>query len=135
MRNPLNSIINQGKILSALCSQAFKELKDSNLAETVRTTMNDIFKRIKKGNEIQNASSSMLLLNVEDILGFAQIKAGKFSKVEKKFNIKRCIEEIISILSYQAESKEVTISCQFHGFPLKLTNKDSNASNQSIGNE
>ena len=55
----------------------------------------------------------MLLLNVEDILGFAQIKAGKFSKVEKKFNIKRCVEEIISILSYQAESKEVTISCQF----------------------
>lgn len=73
--------------------------------------MNEIFERIKKGNEIQNASSNMLLLNVEDILGFAQIKAGRFSKNEKRFNIKRCIEEIISILSYQAESKEVTISC------------------------
>jgi len=42
----------------------------------------------------------MLLMNVEDILGFAQLKAGKFKKVEKRFNIKRAIEEIISIQSY-----------------------------------
>jgi hypothetical protein len=30
-----------------------------------------ILERVKKGNEIQNASSNMLLLNVEDILGYA----------------------------------------------------------------
>jgi two-component system, sensor histidine kinase and response regulator len=41
-----------------------------------------------------------LLLNVEDILGFAQLKAGKFTKIIKRFSIKRCIEEIISIQFY-----------------------------------
>jgi signal transduction histidine kinase len=110
-------------------------LKNSvGLSEEILKSLNEIFLRIKKGNEIQSASSSMLLLNVEDILGFAQIKAGKFSKIEKKFNIKRCVEEIVSILSYQAESKEVTISCQFLGFPSKATvNRNSNASSDSIG--
>jgi hypothetical protein len=38
-----------------------------------------------------------LHLNVEDDLGFAQLKAGKFVKIVKKFNIKRAIDEIISI--------------------------------------
>ena len=46
---------------------------------------------------IQSSSSSLLLLNVEDILGFAQIKAGKFLIHEKKFNINRAINEIIQI--------------------------------------
>jgi len=34
-------------------------------------------------------------MNVEDILGYAQIKANKFNKIIKKFNIKKAIEEII----------------------------------------
>jgi signal transduction histidine kinase len=75
--------------------------------------------QILKGNEIQTSSSNMLLLNVEDILGFAQLKAGKFSKIVKKFNIKRCIEEIISIQIYQAKSKNIDLSCEFLGFPVK----------------
>ena len=52
---------------------------------------------MSKGNEIQTSSSNLLLLNVEDILGFAQLKAGKFIKIIKKFNVKRAIDEIISI--------------------------------------
>ena len=52
---------------------------------------------MSKGNEIQTSSSNLLLLNVEDILGYAQLKAGKFVKNIKKFNIKRAVEEIISI--------------------------------------
>jgi Cu-Zn family superoxide dismutase len=36
-------------------------------------------------------------VSVEDILGFAQLKAGKFIKIIQKFNIKRAIDEIISI--------------------------------------
>lgn len=50
-----------------------------------------------KGNEISQSSSNLLLLNVEDILGYAQLKAGKFTKIIKKFNIKRCIDDIIGI--------------------------------------
>jgi hypothetical protein len=56
-----------------------------------------ILHQILKGNQIQTSSSSLLLLNVEDILGFAQLKAGKFVKIIKKFSIKRAIEDIVSI--------------------------------------
>ena len=60
-----------------------------------------------------------MLLNVEDILGYAQLKAGKFRKDLKKFNICRAIEEIISIQKYQAESKNIEIKTKFIGFPPK----------------
>jgi signal transduction histidine kinase len=62
----------------------------------------------------------LLLLNVEDILGFAQLKAGKFYKDIKKFNIKRAVQEIISIQQYQAESKNIIIESDFIGFPAKM---------------
>ena len=43
-------------------------------------------------------------MNVEDILGYAQIKANKFNKVIKMFNIKRAIEDINLIQKYKADS-------------------------------
>ena len=36
-------------------------------------------------------------MNVEDILGYAQIKANKFNKIIKIFNIKKSIEDINQI--------------------------------------
>jgi hypothetical protein len=48
-------------------------------------------------------------MNVEDILGYAQIKANKFSKVIKPFNIKRAIEDINNIQQYKADSKNITL--------------------------
>ena len=72
-----------------------------------------------KGNLIQTSSSNLLLLNVEDILGYAQLKAGKFIKIVKRFNVKRAIEDIASIQMYQAESKNIKLSCHFIGFPAK----------------
>jgi signal transduction histidine kinase len=78
---------------------------------------------ICKSVSIMTSSSSLLLLNVEDILGFAQLKAGKFVKVIKGFNIKRAVEEIVAIQQYQAESKNISIRTEFIGFPLKSTGK------------
>ena len=65
--------------------------------ETLYIQLQFIYKQVIKGNEIQTSSSSLLLLNVEDILGYAQLKAGKFVKNIKKFNIKRAVDEIVSI--------------------------------------
>ena len=55
-------------------------------------------------------------MNVEDILGYAQLKAGKFRKDIKRFNIQRAINEIIAIQSYQADSKGIVIATDFIGF-------------------
>ena len=99
MRNPLNSIINQCKIMQIICQQFFGTLENiSGIVERpIYNQLAFIYEQVSKGNEIQTSSSSLLLLNVEDILGYAQLKAGKFVKNIKKFNIKRAVEEIVSI--------------------------------------
>jgi signal transduction histidine kinase len=61
-------------------------------------------------------SSELLLLHVEDILGYAQLKAGKFIKNIQKFNVKKAVEDIVNIQRYQADSKEISIETMFYGF-------------------
>jgi signal transduction histidine kinase len=98
MRNPLNSIVNQCTIMESLL-HSFKLLIEqikklgagfSNLEEQFV----EIHKEVSSSINIQQSSSNLLLMNVEDILGYAQIKANKFNKIIKKFNIKKAIEEI-----------------------------------------
>jgi len=62
---------------------------------------------------------------VESVLGFADMRSGKFAKNLKKFNIKKTIDELIEIQHYQAESKSIDILCSFKGFTSKLS--DGNA--------
>ena len=58
-------------------------------------------------------------MNVEDILGYAQIKANKFNKVIKKFSIKTAINEINDIQRYKADSQNIQMITSFTGFPKK----------------
>ena len=121
MRNPLNSIINQCKILFAMIA-IFKTILgvcSSVLSNSVFSKLEEVYTEISKSVSIMSSSSNLLLLNVEDILGFAQIKAGRFVKDVKKFNIKRAIEEIVAIQQYQAETKNIVIQTEFFGFPPK----------------
>jgi len=60
-----------------------------------------------RGNELQASSSGILLLNVEDLLSFAHIKAGTFEKHEHRFNIKKAVEDVIGLQAYQASSKDI----------------------------
>lgn len=57
------------------------------------------------------------MLNVEDILGYAQIQNGRFQKNVKPFNIKRAVYDIMEIQEYQANAKSINISAEFHSFP------------------
>jgi signal transduction histidine kinase len=88
-----------------------------------------IYDQIFKGHKLQFSSSNLLLLNVEDFLGLAQIKAGKFFKNINKFNIKTTIEEIMEMQSYQAETKQIGLSTKFIGFPAKRGDIIQNNSN------
>lgn len=57
-------------------------------------------------------------MNVEDILGFAQIKAGKFTKAVKPFSVKRAIEETMTIQQYKADSLKINMESEFVGFEV-----------------
>lgn len=91
------------------------------MTDSFLTAFDDILEEMNKSVKVMTSSSSLLLMNVEDILGYAQLKAGKFVKNIQTFNIKRAVEDIVAIQQYQAESKNVIISTDFIGFPLRST--------------
>lgn len=120
MRNPLNSIINQCKLLYTFITQQFNLISKNKqaLGQQATIELEDLHGEIMNSVSVMNSSSNMLLLHVEDILGYAQLKAGKFIKDIKSFNVRRTIDEIISIQQYKAEAKNIIISTSFLGFPL-----------------
>ena len=102
MRNPLNSIINECKIqqimifsLQQLMSTCQQMMPPDIFSQTV-----DVIQKLMRGNKVQKSSSELLMLNVEDILGYAQIKNNRFTKHLKPFNIKRSVQDIMEIQEY-----------------------------------
>lgn len=79
----------------------------------------DLHAEMVQSVSVMSSSSQLLLMNVEDILGYAQLQAGKFVKQIRQFNVKRAIQDIISIQKYQADAKQIKISTEFLGFPTK----------------
>lgn len=99
MRNPLNSIINQCKLLYSFLIQQYEVIgrnKQAIGAEAM-VAIDDLHNEMMSSVKVMTSSSNMLLLNVEDILGYAQLKAGKFMKNIQRFNVKNTIDEIVSI--------------------------------------
>lgn len=76
MRNPLNSIINECQIMGIMIkslTQILLQIRPILSEVHMLDQIDDIIEKIKRGNCVQTSSSQMLLLNVEDILGYAQI--------------------------------------------------------------
>ncbi len=67
---------------------------------------------------IQESSTKLLQFLVNDILDFAQIKAGKFRKNVAKFNVKQAIHEIARMLQFKAEQGGINIRVRFSNFPV-----------------
>jgi len=58
----------------------------------------------------------MLLSIVQDLLDFAQIKAGKFRKSGEWFDIKKAVEGVICIQAQQAKAKGIELTAKFNNF-------------------
>lgn len=89
MRNPLNVVINQCKIIKILCEQ-FKEKFTKLTGETSQSVLKTIKKfheSIQASNTIAGNSSEILTLNIEDLLSFAHLKSNTFFKNNFNFNI------------------------------------------------
>ena len=103
MRNPLNSIISQCKIQE----QNIRDLKALIKKEGIKSKgIDNILERMEESNIIQITSSQLLQFHVEDILGLAQIKAGKFHKNVERINIERTVQEVVKIQEYNAQQKK-----------------------------
>ena len=58
---------------------------------------------------ITKSSSKLIRFNVEDILALPQIKSGKFKKNIASVNLGQSMNEIVDILTAQAEKKKIRI--------------------------
>jgi len=75
MRNPLNSIISQCKIQEDNINELFVYIEENGKNDP---KLKKIADDMTASNNIQKTSASLLQFHVEDTLGLAQIKAGKF---------------------------------------------------------
>ena len=65
---------------------------------------------IQTSNNIQESSSNMMSFLVDDLLDFAQLNAGKFRKVVKKFDLKDAINEVVSIQKEKAKMAGIKLN-------------------------
>ena len=81
-----------------------------NLGGITKTQINklkEIMLKLRKGQKRQHSSTKLMQNLVQDLLDYAQIKAGKFRKNTKIFNIKSTVQDVMHIQKHQAESKKI----------------------------
>ena len=127
MRNPLNCVAGQTEIMKIKCEEFKKQLlkMGKNIPKELYDKMKAFYDIIERSNQQCFNSSSKLMLNVEDLLAFAHIKAKSFFKNISRFNISDCIDEIIEIDQLQSNSKNVKVMTHFYGFSPKSSAKNS----------
>ena len=96
IRTPMNAIIGMTHLL--LDTPLNEE--QNNYAETVR------------------ASADSLLALINDILDLSKIEAGKFELFSQEFELRRILEETISMLAFQAHSNGLRLIGWIHRMSL-----------------
>ena len=119
MRNPINSI----SALSIKQDETNDKLRiliqklDTDLpAKTFKDELIIIYNESVETAKVQNSSSKILCLLVNDILDYAQMKQGKFRKDCTQFDVSEAINEIIQIQKLKAEFLEINLYSIFEGF-------------------
>ena len=68
---------------------------------------------MEKGLYIQESSSEIMRCLVQDLLDYAQIKAGKFRQNITTFNIRNSVEKVMSIQRLNAEKKGISFEVEY----------------------
>ena len=68
------------------------------------------------GLKVQQSSAELMGYMVQDLLDYAQIKAGKFRKRMSPFNIREAVEQVLCIQRQRAEEKQIQLLSEFPNF-------------------
>jgi signal transduction histidine kinase len=98
LRNPLNSIIAQNLEKRKLHEKMNNILRNEQIDFCdVRVSLIHLLGKLKDGNDVQESSADIMSFLIQDLLDYSQIKANKFRKNIKKFDITEAIEKVMCI--------------------------------------
>ena len=98
-----------------------KGLTDAlQLEPNEKQEVDDIINSLLESSNILVSSTNIIRFNVEDILALPQLKSGKFTKNISDHFVSRAVSEIMSIMKFQSQQKEITVSDSLLGFPKDL---------------
>jgi signal transduction histidine kinase len=92
MRNPLNSIISNCSLLES----------DPSLTEKVKKRLNTM-----------KISCNLLTSFLHDLIDWTQIKLDKFNKKTEHFNIRQTFEDVIKMMRFKADLKQISCKVEF----------------------
>jgi signal transduction histidine kinase len=103
MRNPLNSIISNCSLLES----------DPTLNEKARKKVNTM-----------KISCNLLTSFLHDLIDWTQIKLDKFNKKSERFNIRQTFDDVIKMMKFKADIKEIECKVIFQNSMPKFVYGD-----------
>ena len=110
LRNPLNAI-NAQNIQKKKLYEKLREIKVKD--KKAKEAIDEVLDELEIGNGIQQSSSELMNSMIQDLLDYAQIKAGKFRRNFSVFNIREAIEQVTSIQKSKADAKGLDMPVVF----------------------
>ena len=115
LRNPLNSL----KAQNILRKNLYVKLQMILSWYDVDTSECDkILKELNEGLEVEESSANLMGFMIQDILDYSQIKAGKFRKNIKAFNIRDTVKQVMKIQQKKAQDQGNEFLATFEGIGL-----------------
>ena len=69
--------------------------------------------KLSAGLNVQESSANLMEFLVQDLLDYAQLKAGKFRKNINTFNIEEAVEQVCCIQRHKAQKQGIELITEF----------------------
>ena len=114
LRNPLNSIKARNLEKFYLYKLIHNCLNDlpNNMNSNIKE-IKGILLKLEHGRQVQESSTQLMSLIVQDLLDYAQINANKFRKNISLFSIKEIVEQVIEMQKDKANDQRIELLMEF----------------------
>lgn len=94
------------------------ECLDADLPDERKRVIFKILSRLDDSIDVHESSTELMTFLVQDLLDFAQLKAGKFRKNYSSFNIRETVKKVMRIQKKKAEAAGIQLLARFPGMAV-----------------